>query len=229
VLAAGHQRDAPPLFAASDRYARFMPERVWAFVGVAALFAVSPGPDALLVINRSISHGRRVSLFTAAGCATGLTVWAALSAVGLAALFNASAIAFEIVKFLGVGYLVLLGVQAIARSRHSERSPGVPVAAPHPRRPFIQGLLTNLLNPKAGAFFVAVLPQFVAPHESVLPTTLIFGIVDSLVSLVALSTYSALALAVGTALRRPRPRRILDRLTGVVLIALGVRLAFESR
>jgi threonine/homoserine/homoserine lactone efflux protein len=160
------------------------------------------------------------------GCATGLTVWAALSGFGLAAVFDTSAIAFEVVKFVGVGYLILLGLQAIRRSRHGDASTA-PAAAPL-RRPFLQGLLTNLLNPKAGAFFVAVLPALVARDESVLPTTLILGVVDSLVSLLALSTYCALALAMGTALRRPRARRLVDRLTGVVLVGLGVRLAFES-
>jgi threonine/homoserine/homoserine lactone efflux protein len=132
-----------------------------------------------------------------------------------------------VIKFIGVGYLTLLGVQAIRRSRGDHAHTAA--ATTPPRRPFVQGLLTNLLNPKAGAFFIAVLPQFVAAHESVLPTTLIFGAVDSLVSLIALSAYAAVALAIGTALRRPRARRLVDRFTGIVLVALGVRLAFEPR
>jgi RhtB (resistance to homoserine/threonine) family protein len=204
-----------------------VPDRIWAFIAVAFVFAVSPGPDALLVINRSITHGRRVALATAMGCAAGLTVWAGLSAIGLAAVFNASAIAFEVIKFIGVAYLIFLGVQAIRRSRHPAGATATD--APAPSHPFVQGLLTNLLNPKAGAFFVAVLPPFVAPQESVLPTTLIFGVVDSLISLSVLTTYCLLALAMGAALRRPRTRRLLDRFTGVVLVGLGVRLAFESR
>jgi threonine/homoserine/homoserine lactone efflux protein len=155
-----------------------------------------------------------------------LTVWAALSSFGLAAVVDTSAIAFEVIKFIGVGYLTLLGAQAIRRSRRADAHTA-PTIVP-PRRPFVQGLLTNLLNPKAGAFFIAVLPQFVAPGESVLPTTLIFGAVDSLVSLIALSAYCALALAIGTALRRPRARRLIDRFTGIVLVGLGARLAFES-
>ena len=204
-----------------------MPEHLWAFLGVAAVFSFIPGPDALLVVNRSLSYGRRTALLTATGCAAGLTVWAALSSLGLAAIFDASAVAFSVLKFVGVAYLMLLGVQAL-RSSWQRDDRTAPNAAP-PRRPFVQGLLTNLLNPKAGAFFVAVLPQFVAPGESVLPTTLVFGAIDSLVSLAALSAYCALALVVGAALRAPRARQLLDRLTGVILIGLGVRLAFESR
>ena len=208
-----------------------MPEELLGFCVVAAVFSVAPGPDALLVVNRALRDGRRVALLTALGSASGLVAWGLLSALGVAALFSTSATAFSILKLLCAGYLILLGLQALYRAHRSAREPASPWAR-HPARPtaaprwaFRQGLLTNLLNPKAGVFFVAILPQFITAGDDALAATVVFAVTDALASLLALTGYIALALAAGAALRRPAARRAIERVTGGVLVLLGARLA----
>jgi threonine/homoserine/homoserine lactone efflux protein len=208
-----------------------VPDELLGFCVVAALFSVSPGPDTLLVVNRALNHGRRLALLTALGSASGLVAWGLLSALGIAAIFSTSATAFAILKLLGAAYLMMLGLQAIRRAHRSAREPAStsfdePVRRPAaPRWAFRQGLLTNLLNAKAGVFFVAVLPQFITPRDDTLTATLVFAVVDAVASLLALSCYTAVALAAAGLLRRPAARRAVDRVTGAILLILGTRLA----
>jgi threonine/homoserine/homoserine lactone efflux protein len=198
---------------------------------VAVVFSLSPGPDTVLVVNRALGHGCRTALVTALGSASGLLVWGIASAVGIAAVFRASATAFTAMRLAGAAYLVVLGLQAIHRARQQAAEsaqapvPGLTERRQPPRRRFRQGLLTNLLNPKAGAFFVAVLPQFIGVDQSVLATTLFFATLDAGIAMIAPSLYTMLALGAGALLRRPAARRAVDRVSGAILIVLGIRLA----
>jgi RhtB (resistance to homoserine/threonine) family protein len=211
-----------------------MPTQLWPFIAIGTVFSLSPGPDTVLVVNRALGAGRKDALVTALGSASGLLVWGVASAFGIAAIFAASAVAFTGLKIVGAGYLLYLGIQAILRARRhaTQAADSMSEESSHvtdsPRRAFQRGLFTNLLNPKAGAFFVAILPQFISPGEDVLATTLIFAAVDAGLSMSALSLYAFLALATGRILRRASTRRIFDRVTGIILVALGVRLAVES-
>ena len=169
----------------------------------------------MLVVNRALGHRRRTALMTALGSASGLLVWGIASAVGIAAIFRVSATAFTAVRLAGAAYLVVLGLQAIRRARQhaaeSARAPSLSLTErrqPPPRQRFRQGLLTNLLNPKAGAFFVAVLPQFIGVGESVLATTLFFATLDAGIAMLALSLYTMVALGAGRCCAgRPRVAR----------------------
>ena len=212
-----------------------MPEELLPFCAVAVVFAVSPGPDALLVLNRALNQGRQPALLTALGSASGLVTWGLLSALGIAAILSSSATAFAVLKTLGAAYLILLGLQAIRRARRSAAEPERMAAEQSircrvaPGAAFRQGLLTNLLNAKAGVFFVAILPQFITPQDDTLTATLIFAVVDAIASLLVLSCYTALALAAAGVLGRPAARRIVDRVTGAILVVLGARLATAAR
>ena len=212
-----------------------VPQELPAFCAVAAVFAVSPGPDALLVVNRALNQGRQLALLTALGSASGLLAWGLLSALGIAAILSNSATAFTVLKTLGAAYLILLGLQAIHRARRSAAEPKSIAAEQSirrlvtPRAAFRQGLLTNLLNAKAGVFFVAILPQFITSRDDTLTATLIFAVVDAIASLLALSCYTALALAAAGVLRRPAARRTVERVTGAILVVLGARLATAAR
>ena len=194
------------------------------FVGAAILIALTPGADTALVVRNALVAGAPAARRTALGSSAGLLVWGAASACGVAAVLNASAELFTAVKLAGAVYLVWLGLQAI---RHA----GAHEAAESARSgsPFRQGLLCNLLNPKAGIFFTALLPQFVSRQDPALLVSLLMTAIAAAASLAWLSVYATVVPRAGDVLRRPRVRRALDRATGAVLIGLGVRLALTRR
>jgi threonine/homoserine/homoserine lactone efflux protein len=194
------------------------------FVGAAILIALTPGADTALVVRNALIAGAAPARRTALGTSTGLLVWGAASACGVAAVLNASAEVFTAVKLAGALYLVWLGLQAIRHAGAHEASGRAPGGSP-----FRQGLLCNLLNPKAGIFFTALLPQFVSPQDPVLLVSLLLTAIAAAASLAWLSVYATVVPRAGDVLRRPRVRRALDRATGAVLIGLGVRLALTRR
>lgn len=210
-----------------------MDVHLWAFVGIAAIVIIAPGPDTVLVTKNAVLHGRRAALGTSLGVNTGLVIWTVAAALGVAAVVRESALAFSVLKLLGAAYLVWLGVQALLaarrRSAHGasgSRRSGAPLGA---LQGFRQGLLSNLGNPKIAVFFTGLLPQFVSSRVSVLGPFLLLGGLFVLMTLVWLSGYALLAVRASALLGRPRVRATLDRITGVVLVGLGVRLALERR
>ena len=194
------------------------------FVGAAILIALTPGADTALVVRNALVAGAAPARRTALGTSSGLLVWGAASACGVAAVLNASAEVFTAVKLAGAVYLFWLGLQAI---RHA----GAHEASGHAcsGSPFRQGLLCNLLNPKAGIFFTALLPQFVSPDDPALLVSLLMTAIAAAASLAWLSLYATVVPRAGDVLRRRPVRRAIDRATGVVLIGLGVRLALTRR
>lgn len=202
------------------------------FVGVAAIVIVVPGPDTAVVTKNVLVHGRRAALGTSLGVSAGLSVWTIAAAVGVASLVRASALAFTVLKLIGALYLVWLGVQTLRAAGHT--LPGAPVApADRPRMSalggFRQGLLSDLANPKIGIFFTSLLPQFVDPGHPVLVPFLALGAVFVLMTVLWLSAYCLIAARAASTLQRPRVKAAMDRVTGIVLIALGLRLAIEHR
>jgi len=207
--------------------------QLWAFVGVALLVIIAPGPDTVLVTKNAVLHGRDAALGTSLGVNAGLLIWTVAAAFGLAAVVRESAVAFTILKLVGAAYLVWLGVQALrAARRHpahdpaSRRDPSRRVGA---MLGFRQGLLSNLANPKIAVFFTSLLPQFVSPREPVLVPFLLLGGLFVVMTLVWLCGYAFLAARISRVLTRPRVKATLDRVTGIVLIGLGIRVALERR
>jgi threonine/homoserine/homoserine lactone efflux protein len=198
---------------------------ILAFTAVAALLTITPGVDMALVTRVALERGPRAARFTAAGICSGLLMWAALSAVGVAALLATSAEVYTVLRLAGAAYLVYLGVQGLLRAAGPER-----VEAPRAHgSPFRQGLLTNLLNPKIAVFYTTFLPQFIGPHDPVLATSLLLASIHAGLSLIWLSAYASVVARAGDVLRRGRARRALDAVSGFVLVGLGVRLALERR
>jgi RhtB (resistance to homoserine/threonine) family protein len=194
------------------------------FVGAAVVIALTPGADTALVVRNALVAGAAPARRTALGTATGLMVWGAASACGVAAVLNASAEAYTTVKLAGAAYLIWLGIQAFRHAgEHESHDRG------RAGSPFRQGLLCNLLNPKAGVFFTALLPQFVSPQDPALAVSLLMTAIAAVASLLWLTVYATLVPRAGDVLRRPPMRRALDRVTGTVLIGLGVRLALSRR
>lgn len=209
--------------------------RLWAFVVVATLLAVTPGADTLLVVRNVLTRGRVAALLTVAGIAGGCVVHAVLSAVGVSLILVRSAEAFAVLRVCGAAYLIVLGAQSVRRWwRVDDRAPAAsdPGAALRPSRrlrSFVEGLLTNVLNPKVGIFYLAFLPQFIAPGDPVLERSLLLAALHIGIGVVWLSV---LSFGVG----RIRPlvesrlwRARLEGVSGAVLIALGVRLAGARR
>lgn len=202
------------------------------FLGVAAVLIVVPGPDMALVTKNAVIHGRRAALGTALGVNAGLALWTVASAFGVASLVRTSATAFTVLKLVGAAYLIWLGLQALRSARHRRaelESAGGERRVLDAHAGFRQGLLSNLGNPKIAAFFTSLLPQFIGSGRSVLLPFLLLGGVFVLMTLAWLSAYALVAARASAVLRRPRVKAWLDRLTGAVLIGLGVRLATAHR
>jgi threonine/homoserine/homoserine lactone efflux protein len=189
---------------------------LWTFFGVSAVVIVTPGQDTALTIRNTLGGGRRDGVLTAAGVATGQVVWAVATSVGLAALLVASEPAFRALRWIGAAYLVYLGLQALLRALRRAVARPLPPAR---RRPFRQGLLSNLGNPKMAVFFSSLLPQFAHSFAGLL----VLGFVFAGMTLAWLSVVAR----IGNVLRRPRVRRFVDAVVAVVLVAFGVRLATE--
>ena len=211
----------------------FFDARFGAYLAVAALLIMTPGPDTALVTRHALLRGRRAASFTAFGIGAGSIIWALASVLGIAVLLEESVVAFTAWKFIGAAYLVYLGLRSLIANfrgnKHAaETAPAPQGAAPGTWAPFRQGLLNNLLNPKAGAIFVTALPQFIHPGDPPLRLVLMMLAYEAIL-LSWLNLYGSLVSRAGQSRFGTRVRDILQGVTGVVLIALGVRLAFEQK
>jgi threonine/homoserine/homoserine lactone efflux protein len=204
------------------------PSSLVLFMSAALLLLVIPGPAVFYIVGRSIGHGRSAGLVSALGVSVGSLVHTAAAAVGLSALLMSSAIAFAAVKYLGAVYLVYLGIQKIRREEPFE-VPGGPSGVKLSRI-FAQGIVVNVLNPKAALFFFAFLPQFVdSKRGNVAAQILFLGI---LFALLGLTTDTFWALTSGTVAslfrRNPRAMRTQRYVSGGMLISLGVATALAG-
>jgi threonine/homoserine/homoserine lactone efflux protein len=202
-----------------------------AFTVTTLVAMVTPGPDMLFVLGCGMRGGPRAGLLATAGVATSEAVHIAVAAVGLAALFAAVPVAFTVVRILGAAYLVYLGVQII---RQRGCGPGdMPVlgGGMSGRKAYLNGLVTNLLNPKMVTFTIAFLPQFIDPSLGrVWLQFAILGAIMIALEFVVDGTVGVLAGRIGGWLRRRHAaRRRVDVATGGIFIGLGVRLAVGER
>jgi threonine/homoserine/homoserine lactone efflux protein len=184
-----------------------------------------------LVTRQVVTRGRRAAQTTIFGNLSGLVVHATAPALGLSALLVASATAYRFVKLAGAAYLVFLGVQSLrqARSTRAAADATAPELVPKRGNAYLQGLASTVLNPKPALFFVSYLPQFVDPDAPVTPQVGFLAAVHIAIGFVWLTTYASLVSRMHAAITRPRIKAALERATGAVLIALGVRVATAHR
>jgi threonine/homoserine/homoserine lactone efflux protein len=212
-----------------------MDARYLAFAGIAAVLTITPGADMALVAKNVFTRGRKGSFATIAGICSGLFVHATASALGLSAILAESSRAFEIVKWAGAAYLFYLGVRALMRAwRESspanlDRAQGSAKTGVGWKASYLEGLLTNLLNPKVALFYLTFLPQFIAPDDPVLRVSLILASLHVAMGLVWLTIYSAALHKLNATMTRGGVRRGIEAATGGLLMALGARLAFVKR
>jgi threonine/homoserine/homoserine lactone efflux protein len=188
-----------------------------AFLAVAVVVIVSPGPDFALTVHNTLARGRRAGVATAAGVVSGQLLWEAATIAGLTALLVASRPLFLALRFAGAAYLVWLGIHALRAARRNEEH----VIVRRRGSSYRQGFLSNAGNPKMAIFFTSLLPQF----GSSLPTLLAHSVVFSSLTL----AWLALVVRAGAALRLPSVRRIVDAVTGFVLVGFGAGLAVSRR
>ena len=198
-----------------------------AFIAISLLLAVTPGPDMALVTKNALAHGPRGVFLTTAGVAVALVIWVTATAFGMAALLKTSATLFYALKIVGGAYLAYLGIRAWLASREKPADLLAGMKAAPAGSILRQGLISAGTNPKLGVFFVTFLPQFVEPHQPLLSQLLFLGSVFALIGGLWLILYGLLVARVRDIITAPRVRQWMDRITGTVLIGLGVRLAFE--
>jgi threonine/homoserine/homoserine lactone efflux protein len=198
------------------------------FLLASVLVTVIPGADMALVTRQVLVGGPGLAQRTVFGNLAGLLVHGVALAAGLSALLVASAVAYSTVKLAGALYLLYLGVQALRASRRPTAD-AAPVGLDVPRRAFLAGVVSTVLNPKPALFFLTFLPQFVDRDRAVLPQTLTLVAIHVVVGLIWLSTYAHLVHQARGMLTRPRVKAWLERATGAVLIVFGLRVAVERR
>lgn len=205
-----------------------------AFLVAALLLTIAPGPDMAIVARNTIARGRGAGLRTAGGALMGVSVHVMAAVAGLSAVLTSSAEAFTVLKLAGAAYLAYLGARAIIDARHAGGD-GEAFGAATPRivmapgSPVAQGMLSAVLNPKLGVFFLTFLPQFVDPDRSPEASMLAHGAVFIAMGGTWLTVWVLSLDRLAALLRRANVRAWLERVTGVVLIGMGLRLALERR
>jgi threonine/homoserine/homoserine lactone efflux protein len=208
-----------------------------AFVAAVVLISASPGPAMALIFRRAALRGFGGAVPTVLGLEAGLYLWALFAGAGLAVLVAASQVAFIVLRVVGAGFLIYLGVRAWRTAWRNRRTGSVSEVDEDTSstlsrgwgKAFGEGVVVMLANPKAAVFMIAFYPQFVPVDRPLFTTTALLALLQVAIEIVL---YLALAAAVGRAgawFRRPVIRRRLDAISGTVLIALGLRVAAESR
>ena len=203
------------------------------FAAASTLLILAPGPDSMLVMRNAMRGGRRAGWITACGTMSGLAIWALAAALGLSALLRVSQAGYDVLRFAGAGYLVWLGVTSLGLRRRTAE-PTVPAtrrgrSGGTGGRAYVNGLLSNLVNPKISVFFMAFLPAFIPAGVSAAGFSLVLGLWFIAETGLWLATVAWLASRGTQWLQRPAAQRWLGRITGIVLIGFGLRLATESR
>jgi threonine/homoserine/homoserine lactone efflux protein len=198
------------------------------FIAAAALLTIAPGLDTALVLRTAAIGGPRRAALTGLGIAAGCFSWATLVAVGLGTLLAASEVAYTTLRWIGAAYLVYVGYKML---RHPRRSflPETCGGGSGRHKAFITGVLTNLLNPKVGVFYVSFLPQFVPQGVPVAPYILLLGAIHAFLGLTWFVCLIAATRPIAQFLKRPPVVMTCDRLTGGMFVAFGIGLALQSR
>jgi threonine/homoserine/homoserine lactone efflux protein len=202
---------------------------VLSFALLGALLTVTPGLDTALVLRAAITMGRGPAFATALGVGAGALIWGVAASVGVSALLTASQLAYTTLRIAGAAYLIYLGVRmlrtALRPSRDRTDRPEAAPPTPSGWNTFGRGLMTNLLNPKVGAFYLAVLPQFLPEGVSPLAVGVLLALVHDVEGLLWFAAIIAGAQAMRAHLARRSVRRAVDGVTGVALVGFGLRLS----
>lgn len=195
------------------------------FLVAASILTVTPGVDTAMVLRSAATGGPRQAMFAGGGILLGCLAWGAAASVGLGALLAASQLAFTIVKWAGAAYLVWLGLRLVFSPREKIEVGAGEGVAPDSWRSLRQGLMTNLLNPKIGIFYITFLPQFVPAGANVAGFSFMLACLHVVMTVGWFALLIAATVPMGRFLRRPRTVKVMDRVTGGVFMAFGAKLA----
>ncbi len=199
------------------------------FVLAATLLTITPGLDSALVLRTAAVEGTSRAVRAGFGIVAGCLAWGGAIAVGLGALLAASATAFVVLKWIGVCYLVWLGIQLLRRPRSTFAAADQPDRVSRRTSWVLRGLLQNLLNPKVGVFYISFLPQFVPAAVPAAPWMLLLAGIHAALGLLWFGVLITATRPIVGLLRRPPVLRAIDRLTGLVFLAFGAKLALSRR
>lgn len=207
-----------------------IPQALVAFCIAAGLLTIVPGLDTALVLRTAAAEGTKGAALAGLGIVLGCVTWGAAVALGLGALLAASELAFTVLKWAGALYLVWLGANLILKPRSRFALELAEEArAPSSRGWLGGGYLTNLLNPKVGVFYVSFLPQFLPAHVAAGPFIFLLAVLHALMGVAWFALLIIATRPIAHALKRPSVVRRLDRLTGVVFVSFGVKLALARQ
>ncbi len=201
------------------------------FLIAGILLNITPGTDTMYILGRSISQGKKAGILSVLGISTGALIHCAFAALGLSFILATSALAFEIVKYVGAAYLMVLGIRTLLSTADSNFELKEETEQNNYRKIYISGILTNVLNPKIALFFLAFLPQFIAPNyiKSPLPF-LILGLTFVVTGTIWCLTLAIFASKLSNKIRKNyRIKKWLDKITGGLFIVIGIKLALTKK
>lgn len=201
----------------------FDPALFLAFIAAATLLTITPGVDTAMVLRSAATEGPRSALFAGIGISIGCLIWAGAVSLGLGALLQASELAYTILKWAGAAYLMWLGVKMLLKPRTAWADQDT--AGAKGFAALRAGFFTNMTNPKIGVFYVTFLPQFIPHGANVALYSFFLASVHIALSVVWFAALTAATVPLGRVLRRPNVIKTLDRVTGGLFIAFGLRLA----
>lgn len=206
-------------------------EALLAFTAAAALVTIAPGLDTALILRTAAAEGPRRAMLAALGINLGCLCWGIAAGVGLGALLAASQLAYDGLRWAGALYLLYLGIKLIRAPRSAlELGESVQAGTPGPAPNWLlRGMLTNLLNPKMGVFYVSFLPQFIPAGSNVLGWSVLLASIHNVLGLTWFAVLVAATRPIAGALRRPAVVAWLDRLTGALFVGFALKLALDAR
>jgi threonine/homoserine/homoserine lactone efflux protein len=211
-------------------------EALLAYLLASSILTITPGLDTAFVLRTAVVSGRTSAIGASAGICLGLLSWGCAASFGMAALLNASRIGYHLVRIGGGIYLLTLGAQIIFNSSRAPRTFQNASAEQNgksrddsPRRCLVQGMLTNLLNPKVGIFYLTFLPSFVPARINVAKFSLLLVAIHIVEGMIWFGVLIAAAASLSRRLRDPKYLRALDSLTGTILLGFGVKALFQQR
>lgn len=206
-------------------------ENFLTFVVTAVIFIMTPGIDTIFVLNKCMGQGRKAGLYAALGINTGILVHTLFAALGLSLIVAKSAAAFSVIKYLGATYLLYLGIVKLASKTSALTTGNISHVKHSNSKNFVTGLVTNIVNPKVALFFLSFFPQFIHPAKMDSPVP--FFILGLTYALLGTGWFLLLIFFASTFRKKlvsnSSTARWFDRFSGIVFIAMGLKIAFTKR